>query len=70
MPLEPVPELLRSARDGGYALGYFESWNLESLRSQISTIEQDVFIFSRSLAENIAFALVFRRLARAARFGP
>jgi ATP-binding cassette subfamily B protein len=30
-------------------------WNLESLRSQISTIEQDVFLFSRSLAENIAF---------------
>lgn len=30
-------------------------WNMESLRSQISTIEQDVFLFSRSLAENIAF---------------
>ena len=30
-------------------------WNLESLRSQISVIEQDVFLFSRSLAENIAF---------------
>jgi len=30
-------------------------WNLESLRPQISTIEQDVFLFSRTLAENIAF---------------
>ena len=30
-------------------------WNLASLRSQISIIEQDVFLFSRSLAENIAF---------------
>jgi ATP-binding cassette subfamily B protein len=30
-------------------------WHLESLRSQISTIEQDIFLFSRSLAENIAF---------------
>ncbi|MCP4539784.1 MAG: ABC transporter ATP-binding protein [Chloroflexi bacterium] len=30
-------------------------WSLESLRSQISTIEQDVFLFSRSLAENITF---------------
>lgn len=30
-------------------------WNLESLRSQISTIEQDVFLFSESLAGNIAF---------------
>jgi ATP-binding cassette subfamily B protein len=32
-------------------------WSLESLRSQVSTIEQDVFLFSRTLAENIAFGL-------------
>ncbi|MBA7649908.1 putative multidrug export ATP-binding/permease protein [subsurface metagenome] len=30
-------------------------WNLESLRSQISTIEQDVFLYSRTLGENITF---------------
>jgi ATP-binding cassette subfamily B protein len=30
-------------------------WSLESLRSQISTIEQDVFLFSMSIADNIAF---------------
>jgi len=30
-------------------------WSLESLRSQISTIEQDVFLFSRTLAANVAF---------------
>ena len=30
-------------------------WNLTALRSQISKIEQDVFLFSRTLAENIAF---------------
>jgi ATP-binding cassette subfamily B protein len=30
-------------------------WNLASLRSQISIIEQDVFLFSRSVGENIAF---------------
>ena len=30
-------------------------WNLASLRKQISIIEQDVFLFSRTLAENIAF---------------
>jgi ATP-binding cassette subfamily B protein len=30
-------------------------WNLESLRKDISIIEQDVFLFSRSIAENIAF---------------
>ncbi|HEX2905803.1 MAG TPA: ABC transporter ATP-binding protein [Phototrophicaceae bacterium] len=30
-------------------------WNLTALRSQISKIEQDVFLFSRTLAQNIAF---------------
>jgi ATP-binding cassette subfamily B protein len=30
-------------------------WSLDSLRSQISTIEQDVFLFSRSVADNISF---------------
>jgi len=30
-------------------------WNLEDLRQQISIIEQDIFLFSRSIAENIAF---------------
>ncbi len=30
-------------------------WDLASLRSQISYIEQDVFLFSRTIAENIAF---------------
>lgn len=32
-----------------------KEWNLQALRSQISIIEQDVFLFSRSIAENIAF---------------
>jgi ATP-binding cassette subfamily B protein len=48
-------------------------WNLESLRSQVSTIEQDVFLFSRTIAENIGFSLSGRtdpeeveRAARAA----
>jgi ATP-binding cassette subfamily B protein len=30
-------------------------WSLDSLRSQIGAIEQDVFLFSRSIADNIAF---------------
>lgn len=30
-------------------------WNLEALRRQISIIEQDIFLFSRSISENIAF---------------
>nr|WP_051425814.1 ABC transporter ATP-binding protein [Jiangella gansuensis] len=32
-------------------------WNLDSLRSQISTIEQDIVLFSRPVAENIGFSL-------------
>ncbi len=32
-------------------------WSLDSLRSQISTIEQDIFLFSRTIAENIAYGL-------------
>ncbi len=30
-------------------------WNLEALRRQISIIEQDIFLFSRTIADNIAF---------------
>lgn len=30
-------------------------WNLEELRRQISIIEQDIFLFSQTLAQNIAF---------------
>ena len=32
-------------------------WSLDALRSQISTIEQDIFLFSRSITENIAYGL-------------
>ncbi|HLE14186.1 MAG TPA: ABC transporter ATP-binding protein [Anaerolineales bacterium] len=31
------------------------AWNLEALRRGISIIEQDVFLFSRTIAENISF---------------
>ena len=30
-------------------------WSMESLRSQISTIEQDIFLFSTKLSDNISF---------------
>ncbi len=30
-------------------------WNLEALRRNISMIEQDIFLFSRSIADNVAF---------------
>jgi ATP-binding cassette subfamily B protein len=32
-------------------------WDLAALRRQISIIEQDIFLFSRTIAENIAFGL-------------
>src|SRR5262249_44960561 len=31
MPLVPFHTLMQDAEKGGYAVGYFESWNLESL---------------------------------------
>ncbi len=34
-----------------------QEWNLDSLRSQISTIEQDIVLFSRPVVENIGFSL-------------
>ncbi|MFX0118323.1 MAG: ABC transporter ATP-binding protein [Promethearchaeota archaeon] len=34
-----------------------KEWKLESLRSQISYIEQDTFLFSDKIAENISFGL-------------
>jgi len=45
-------------------------WSLESLRAQISTIEQDVFLFSRTIEENVAFGCADatrQEIARAAR---
>ncbi len=40
MPLEPVPEMARRAREHGYAIGYFESWNLESLYGVVEAAEE------------------------------
>ena len=45
-------------------------WNLESLRRNISIIEQDIFLFSRSIRENIAFgnpSATFEQIQQAAR---
>jgi ketose-bisphosphate aldolase len=39
MPLKPAQELFASALAGGYALGYFESWNLESLQGVLDAAE-------------------------------
>ena len=34
-----------------------KDWNIDSLRSQISTIEQDIVLFSRPVHENIGFSM-------------
>jgi ketose-bisphosphate aldolase len=39
MSLWPINELLQQARKQQYALGYFESWNLESLQGVIDAAE-------------------------------
>ncbi|HEY6840049.1 MAG TPA: class II fructose-bisphosphate aldolase [Chthoniobacterales bacterium] len=39
MPLKPISELVRHARQHRYALGYFESWNLESLQGVLDAAE-------------------------------
>lgn len=40
MPLKPISELMADASHGGYAVGYFESWNLESLQGVLDAAEQ------------------------------
>ena len=40
MPLEPIPRMMARAQEGQYAVGYFESWNLESLQGVIDAAEQ------------------------------
>lgn len=40
MPLEPARELVQHAYSIGYAIGYFESWNLESLEGVIDAAEK------------------------------
>jgi len=39
MPLKPVAEMVKDALAQGYAVGYFESWNLESLQGVIDAAE-------------------------------
>ena len=39
MPLAPISQLVEAARARSYALGYFESWNLESLQGVLDAAE-------------------------------
>ena len=40
MALVPIPDLMADARRHGYALGYFESWNIASLQGVLDAAEQ------------------------------
>ena len=40
MALEPIGRLMSAAQRGNYAVGYFESWNLESLQGVLDAAEQ------------------------------
>lgn len=40
MPLVSFPELMAGAQRGGYAVGYFEPWNLESLLAILRSAEE------------------------------
>jgi len=40
MPLESISCLMQRCREGKYAVGYFESWNLESLQGVVDAAEQ------------------------------
>jgi len=40
MPLDSIGSLMQRAVLGAYAVGYFESWNIESLQGVIDAAEQ------------------------------
>jgi ketose-bisphosphate aldolase len=40
MPLEAIESMMRRAIEGGYAVGYFESWNFESLQGVVDAAEE------------------------------
>src|SRR5579863_1902954 len=40
MSLEPIDRLMHHAQDHEYAVGYFESWNLDSLQGVIDAAEK------------------------------
>jgi ketose-bisphosphate aldolase len=39
MPLQPISQMMHHAQEAGYAVGYFESWNLESLQGVVDAAE-------------------------------
>jgi ketose-bisphosphate aldolase len=41
MPIVPLPDLLAAAREGGYAVGYFEAWDSYSLEAVAEAAEAE-----------------------------
>ena len=56
MPIAPMPELLARARQGGYAVGYFEAWDVDSLEATIAAAEAEsapaIFGFGGAMASS------------------
>ena len=66
MPLVPFKDMMANAERGKYAVGYFESWNLESLLAVADAAEA-----ARSPAVMLAAVCSRQRAyARAATSGP
>ena len=41
MPKVPLPDMLADAEKSGYAIGYFEAWDLYSLEAVVSAAEAE-----------------------------
>ena len=41
MGLVAMTDLMLKAREGKYAVGYFESWDLQSLKAVVSAAEEE-----------------------------
>ena len=57
MPLAPIAQLVQSARAQSYALGYFESWNLESLQGVLDAAVVRVYEATGKATPGIAMKL-------------
>jgi ketose-bisphosphate aldolase len=75
MPLEAIQDLVQHAVRNGYGIGYFESWNLESLQGTIDAAEETrspiligfnggfLSALERETSENIAWYAALGRAA-------
>ncbi len=60
MSLEPIPEMMRHARSHHYAVGYFESWSIDSLYGVIDADEVDCVVPDEETTEDYLSQLADR----------